>query len=101
MVTASEFFGRSASLLFAAEDAAEPVLERLDPPRRAAVVMALLGTDAHRLVSGRVYYGGRPLGPAAGAAASTKITATRARLTVRRFAIARILGIGFARGKNG
>jgi hypothetical protein len=29
-------------ILLAAEDAAEPVLERLDPPRRAAVVMALL-----------------------------------------------------------
>jgi hypothetical protein len=29
-------------ILFA-EEAAKPVLERLDPPRRAAVVMALLG----------------------------------------------------------
>jgi uncharacterized protein YneF (UPF0154 family) len=42
MVTVGEFFERSTSLLFAAEDATEPVLERLDPPRRAAVVMALL-----------------------------------------------------------
>jgi hypothetical protein len=42
MVTAVELFGRSTSLLLAVEDATEPVLERLDPPRRAAVVMALL-----------------------------------------------------------
>jgi hypothetical protein len=42
MVTAGELLARSTSLLLAAEDAAEPVLERLDPPRRAAVVMALL-----------------------------------------------------------
>src|SRR3954466_712411 len=42
MVTAAMFFGASPSFLLAAEDASEPVLERLDPPRRAAVVMALL-----------------------------------------------------------
>jgi hypothetical protein len=30
-------------LLFAAEKATDPVLEKLDPPRRAAVIMALLG----------------------------------------------------------
>lgn len=30
-------------LLFAVEQSTDPVLERLDPPRRAAVVMALLG----------------------------------------------------------
>jgi ferric-dicitrate binding protein FerR (iron transport regulator) len=42
MVTAAMFFGTSAGLLLAAEEAAEAVLERLDPPRRAAVVMALL-----------------------------------------------------------
>jgi hypothetical protein len=30
-------------VMLLAEDAAKPVLERLDPPRRAAVVMALLG----------------------------------------------------------
>ena len=33
----------ASSLLLAAHDAAEPVLERIDPPRRAAIVMALLG----------------------------------------------------------
>ena len=30
-------------ILLLAQQAAEPVLERLDPPRRAAVIMALLG----------------------------------------------------------
>jgi hypothetical protein len=30
-------------VLLLAQQAAEPVLERLDPPRRAAVIMALLG----------------------------------------------------------
>ena len=35
--------GALPTLLFAAEKAGEPVLERLDPHRRAAVVMALLG----------------------------------------------------------
>lgn len=30
-------------LLIAAQQSSEPVLERLDPPRRAAVIMALLG----------------------------------------------------------
>jgi hypothetical protein len=33
---------RMIANLLAAEGAAEPVLQRLDPPRRAAVVMALL-----------------------------------------------------------
>src|SRR4051812_17618723 len=33
----------ASSLLLAARDATEPVLERLDPPRRAAIIMALLG----------------------------------------------------------
>jgi hypothetical protein len=42
MVTAALLFGASPGVLLAAEEAAEPVLERLDPPRRAAVVMALL-----------------------------------------------------------
>jgi hypothetical protein len=41
MVTFAEIDFLRAMLL--AEDAAKPVLERLDPPRRAAVVMALLG----------------------------------------------------------
>src|SRR5438128_2371237 len=35
-----DFGGR---LLLANQQLAEPVLERLDPPRRAAVIMALLG----------------------------------------------------------
>jgi hypothetical protein len=30
-------------LLFAVKEAVDPVFERLDPPRRAAVIMALLG----------------------------------------------------------
>jgi hypothetical protein len=42
MVAAGDFLRVSTSLILAAEDATEPVLERLDPPRRAAVVMALL-----------------------------------------------------------
>ena len=42
MVTSGLFFAASRVVLLAADDAAEPVLERLDPPRRAAVVMALL-----------------------------------------------------------
>ena len=33
----------SYGILLLAQQSAEPVLERLDPPRRAAVVMALLG----------------------------------------------------------
>jgi hypothetical protein len=32
-----------SGILLMAQQSAEPVLERLDPPRRAAVVMALLG----------------------------------------------------------
>ena len=31
------------SFLLLAQDAAKPVLERIDPPRRAALIMALLG----------------------------------------------------------
>jgi hypothetical protein len=42
MVTSGIAFEVSRIVLVAAEDAGEPVLERLDPPRRAAVVMALL-----------------------------------------------------------
>jgi hypothetical protein len=42
MVTSIVFSRISLGILLAAEDATEPVLERLDPPRRAAVVMALL-----------------------------------------------------------
>jgi ferric-dicitrate binding protein FerR (iron transport regulator) len=42
MVMGATLLGMSPGMLLAAEDAAEPVLERLDPPRRAAVVMALL-----------------------------------------------------------
>ena len=43
MVIATQAFCVDRVLLFAAEHAGEAVLERLDPPRRAAVVMALLG----------------------------------------------------------
>jgi hypothetical protein len=43
MVIASNIFGLSGNILFAAQHAGDAVLERLDPPRRAAVVMALLG----------------------------------------------------------
>lgn len=32
-----------APLLLAADDAAEPLIEQLDPPRRVAVLMAILG----------------------------------------------------------
>ncbi len=42
MVTVCGSFVSIATVLFGAEQAAGPVLERLDPPRRAAVVMALL-----------------------------------------------------------
>jgi hypothetical protein len=34
--------GSSDFILFAAKEAVDPVFERLDPPRRAAVIMALL-----------------------------------------------------------
>jgi hypothetical protein len=43
MVTASHIFGVGGAILFAAQQAGDAVIERLDPPRRAAVVMALLG----------------------------------------------------------
>ena len=43
MVTTSPIFNRGITLLFAVQQSSDPVLERLDPPRRAAVVMALLG----------------------------------------------------------
>lgn len=42
MVMHAAIWRISTGILLAAEDAGEPVLERLDPPRRAAVVMALL-----------------------------------------------------------
>jgi len=42
MVTC-ESFVQLSPLLLAAEESAEPLLERLDPPRRAAVMMAILG----------------------------------------------------------
>jgi len=42
MVTACGILASMPATLLAAEKAVEPVLERLDPPRRAAVVMALL-----------------------------------------------------------
>lgn len=43
MVIAPQIFGAGGAILFAAQQAGDAVLERLDPPRRAAVVMALLG----------------------------------------------------------
>lgn len=43
MVIGSHIFGAGGTILFAAQQAGDAVLERLDPPRRAAVVMALLG----------------------------------------------------------
>lgn len=43
MVIGMHIFGFDSAILFAAQQAADAVLERLDPPRRAAVVMALLG----------------------------------------------------------
>jgi len=43
MVIGSYIFGIAGAMLFAAQQAGDAVLERLDPPRRAAVVMALLG----------------------------------------------------------
>lgn len=39
----SASFVQLIPLLLAVEESAEPVLERLDPPRRAAVLMAILG----------------------------------------------------------
>jgi hypothetical protein len=43
MVIASCIFRCSRMLLFGAQQAGDAVFERLDPPRRAAVIMALLG----------------------------------------------------------
>jgi hypothetical protein len=43
MVMGSHTFGPGGTTFFAVQEAGEAVLERLDPPRRAAVVMALLG----------------------------------------------------------
>jgi hypothetical protein len=43
MVNGSHLFDVGVALLFAAQQAGDAVIERLDPPRRAAVVMALLG----------------------------------------------------------
>jgi hypothetical protein len=42
MVTGDAILWLSGTL-FAVEESAEPLLERLDPPRRAAVLMAILG----------------------------------------------------------
>jgi hypothetical protein len=42
MVIGTYLFGIGGTILFA-QQAGDAVLERLDPPRRAAVVMALLG----------------------------------------------------------
>jgi hypothetical protein len=42
MVTLAALSRMSPGILLAAEEAGQPVFERLDPPRRAAVVMALL-----------------------------------------------------------
>ena len=43
MVMGPHIVGATNTMLFAAEQAGDAVIERLDPPRRAAVVMALLG----------------------------------------------------------
>jgi hypothetical protein len=43
MVIGSHILGAGGAIIFAAQQAGDAVLERLDPPRRAAVVMALLG----------------------------------------------------------
>ena len=50
------------------EKSAEPLFERLDPPRRAAVVMAILALVLVGLAAGGLRDDRRPLGPAAGAA---------------------------------
>src|SRR3954465_5660913 len=42
MVIGTHLFGIGGTILFA-QQAGDAVLERLDPPRRAAVIMALLG----------------------------------------------------------
>ena len=43
MVIGSHLFGGGIAVVFAAQQAGDAVIERLDPPRRAAVIMALLG----------------------------------------------------------
>ena len=43
MVIGTHLFGVGVAVLLAAQQAGDAVFERLDPPRRAAVVMALLG----------------------------------------------------------
>ena len=43
MVIGAHLIGAHGVLLFAAQQAGDAVFEQLDPPRRAAVVMALLG----------------------------------------------------------
>ena len=43
MVIGLHIFGDGGAILFAVQQAGDAVIERLDPPRRAAVVMALLG----------------------------------------------------------
>ena len=43
MVISEQLFGATTGILLAAQQAGDAVIERLDPPRRAAVVMALLG----------------------------------------------------------
>lgn len=43
MVIGSSIIGLGRTLLVAAEQSVDPAFERLDPARRAAVVMALLG----------------------------------------------------------
>jgi hypothetical protein len=43
MVIGSHIYCLSVAVLLAAQQTGDAVLERLDPPRRAAVIMALLG----------------------------------------------------------
>src|SRR6187455_3034843 len=43
MVSGNIVFDSCVSVIFAAQKAGDAVIEQLDPPRRAAVVMALLG----------------------------------------------------------
>ena len=77
MVTGAALFGMSPGVLLAAEDAAEPVLERLDPPRRAAVVMALLALTLIGLFLIVFDHGRRTLGPAVRAASADDEGANR------------------------
>jgi hypothetical protein len=43
MVIGTHLFQTNGPLVFAVQQAGDAIFERLDPPRRAAVVMALLG----------------------------------------------------------